>query len=521
MLALSRIARSFNGGTVIPTRTLARCGVVLAGTALLMVAPTGTAAAQADPLADLDGYVKRVMENWEAPGIAVAVVKDDQVVLAQGWGVRELGSPEWVDEETVFAIASTSKAFTAAALGMLVDAGELSWDDPVIDHLPGFRLFDPYVTREMTVRDLLSHRSGLSRGDLLWYASPFTRDEVVERVRGLEPSWSFRARYGYQNIMFTTAGEVVRAVTDTTWDEFVAHRIFAPLGMHNSTTTIRDLDGRDNVATPHGKIDGEVTPIAWRNFDNLGGAGSINSSVGDLAQWMRMQLNEGVYGDVQLISDSVIKEMHTPQTVVPRSDDEEEMFPETHFSAYGLGWRLNDYRGRLIVRHGGALDGMRTHVLLVPEEELGVVAVTNVNDGRIPMTIVWYVVDQYLGPTGKDWNQVYLEAAEKSRHRADSIQAKTESERVEGTQPSHELEAFTGTYLSELFETAEVTQQDGHLVVTVGPYFVGDLEHWHFDTFRATWRDRYLGKDWVHFQTNRRGEVATLAIPGFGEFRRE
>jgi CubicO group peptidase (beta-lactamase class C family) len=311
------------------------------------------------------------------------------------------------------------------------------------------------------------------------------------------------------------------ACADTTWDDFVALRIFEPLGMHTSTTTIRDLEGRDNVAMPHGKIDGEVTPIPWRNFDNLGGAGSINSSVGDLAQWMRMQLGEGVHGDRQLISDSVIKEMHTPQTVVRRSKQEEEMFPETHFAAYGLGWRLNDYRGRLIVRHGGALDGMRTHVLLVPEEELGVVAVTNVNDGRIPMAIVWHVVDQYLGPTGKDWNQVYLEAAEKSRARADSAREKTESERVEGTQPTHGLEAYAGTYASELFGTAVVEEDDGHLVINVGPYFVGDLEHWHYNRFRATWRDRYLGKDWVQFELNGAGEVTWAEIPGFGKFKRE
>jgi len=488
---------------------------------LALVSAPLPAAAQQDPVAGLDDYVRQVMHDWEAPGIAVAVVKDGRVVLASGYGVRELGRPEEVDAATVFAIASTSKAFTVAALGMLVDAGQLSWDDRVIDHLIGFRLSDPYVTREMTVRDLLSHRSGLSRGDLLWYASPLDRDEVVYRVRDLEPAWSFRSRYGYQNIMFTTAGEIVEAVTDTTWDEFVAARIFEPLGMTTSTTTIRDLDGRANKATPHGKIDGEVTPIPWRNFDNLGGAGSINSSVQDMARWMLLQLGAGSYNGVQLLSDSVVKEMHTPQTIVRRGKTDEEMFPETHFSAYGLGWRLMDYRGRYIVRHGGALDGMRTHVLLVPEEELGVVAITNVNDGRIPQAIVWHVVDQYLGPQDKDWNEVYLEAAEKSRARADSARAKVELERVEGTTPTHALEDFAGMYASELFGTAVVEATDGALVIHVGPYFVGDLEHWHYDTFRATWRDRYFGRDWVEFELDRAGKVASVTIPGFGKFARE
>lgn len=495
-------------------RALALLGLVLVSAPL-------PAPAQQDPLAGLDDYVRQVMHDWEAPGIAVAVVKDGRVVLARGYGVRELGRPEEVDAATVFAIASTSKAFTVAALGMLVDAGQLSWDDRVTDHLIGFQLSDPYVTREMTVRDLLSHRSGLSRGDLLWYLSPFDRDEVVYRVRDLEQRWSFRYRYGYQNIMFTTAGEIVEAVTDTTWDEFVAAHIFEPLGMTTSTTTIRDLEGRTNKATPHGKIDGEVTPIPWRNFDNLGGAGSINSSVQDMARWMLLQLGEGTYEGVQLLSDSVVKEMHTPQTIVRRGKTDEEMFPETHFSAYGLGWRLMDYRGRYIVRHGGALDGMRTHVLLVPEEELGVVAITNVNEGRVPQAIVWHVVDAYLGPQDKDWNEVYLEAAEKSRARADSAREKVERERVEGTTPTHALEDFAGVYVSELFGTAVVGETDGALVIHVGPYFVGDLEHWHYDTFRATWRDRYLGKDWVQFELDRSGKVASVTIPGFGKFERE
>lgn len=502
-------------------RTLARFTATVMGCLGLLAVVPHDGRAQESPLDDLDEYVRTVIGDWEAPGIAVAVVKDDRVVLARGWGVRELGRAEPVDEETVFAIASTSKAFTAAALGMLVDAGRLRWDDRVIDHLPDFRLHDPYVTREMTVRDLLSHRSGLQRGDLLWYASPLERDEVIHQVRELKPSWSFRARYGYQNIMFTTAGEVINAVTDTTWDEFVSRRIFTPLGMRNSMTTIRDLEGGSNVATPHGKIDGEVTPIAWRNFDNLGGAGAINSSVLDLAQWIRLQLGEGMYEGERLISDSVIKEMHTPQTIVRRSTRDEEMFPETHFSAYGLGWRLMDYRGRLIVRHGGALDGMRTHVLLVPEEQLGIVAITNVNEGRVPQAIVWHVVDAYLGPQGKDWNEVYLAAAERSRARADSARESRESERAAETEPTHPIGDYAGTFESELYGTAVVEEAGDGLVIHVGPYFVGDLEHWHYNTFRATWRDRYLGEDFVSFHVNRSGKVAAVEVQGFGRFERQ
>jgi CubicO group peptidase (beta-lactamase class C family) len=469
----------------------------------------------------LDAYIEEVLRDWNAPGIAVAVVKDDRIVYAKGFGVREVGRGERVDTETVFAIASTSKAFTAAALSMLVDQGLLSWDDAVTDHLEGFQLSDPYATRELTVRDLLSHRSGLSRGDRLWYLSPFERDEVVRRVRGLEPAWSFRSRYGYQNIMFTTAGEIIEAVTDTTWDDFVRHRIFEPLGMRTSTTTVSDLEDRQNVAAPHGRFDGEVAPITWPNFDNLGGAGSINSSVRDMAEWIRLQLGEGVYAGERLLSDSVVKEMHTPQTVVPRSNDEAEMFPESHFAAYGLGWRLGDYRGRLIVRHGGALDGMRTHVLLVPEEELGVVAVTNVNESRIPQAIVWHVVDQYIGPRDKNWNEVFLAAAAKAHQEAEESREQSEEERQSGTVPTHPLAAFAGTYTHDLYGTTVVNESGEKLVVRVGLHFVGDLEHWHFNTFRATWRNRYLGTDFLSFHLDRTGRVSVVDVQGFGRFHRK
>ncbi|MGD2135536.1 MAG: serine hydrolase [Gemmatimonadales bacterium] len=473
-----------------------------------------------NPLAGLDGYVQDVMRDWEAPGVAVAVVKNDRVVYARGFGVRRVGGSDPVDEHTVFAIASTSKAFTAAALGMLVDAGRLQWDDRVTDHLVGFQLHDPWVTRELTVRDLLSHRSGLPRGDRLWYLSPFERDEVLRRVRALEPARSFRAAYGYQNIMFTAAGEVVAAVTDTSWGDFVAARIFAPLGMRSSTTTTDGIEQRPNVATPHGKINGHVTPIPWRDWDNLGGAGAINSSVADLAQWMRLQLGEGTYDGRRIVSDSVIAEMHTPQTIVPRSDDERELFPESHFAAYGLGWRLMDYRGRMVVRHGGALDGMRTHVLLVPEEGLGVVAVTNVNESSVPQAIVWYVVDRYLDAPAKDWNALFLAEAEEGRARRDSARAHVEAERLAGTSPTHALEAFAGTYEHELHGTATVTLEDGALRIAVGPAFQGDMEHWHLNTFRITWRDPYLGRDFAGFELDRMGRIVAVDVEGFGRFVR-
>ena len=489
-------------------------------TALVLLLGPRPVRAQDPALTGLDAYVERVLRDWEAPGIAVAVVKDDRVVLERGFGVRRLGDGGPVDAHTLFAIASTTKAFTAAALAMLVDEGRLRWDDRVADVLPAFRLFEPYASHEMRMRDLLSHRSGLPRGDALWYASPFDRTEVLRRVRLLEPASSFRSAYGYQNIMFIGGGEVVPAVTDTTWDEFLRVRILEPLGMRRTRTSSRGLDALGNLATPHGRIDGTVTPIGWRNFDNVGGAGSIVSSVHDMAQWLRLQLGEGVHDGRRLLSDSVIREMRTAQTAIRTGSDDERIFPDTHLRAYGLGWFLEDYRGRLMVRHSGSLDGMRTHVVLLPEEELGVVVMTNIAESRVPQAVAWDVVDRYLGPNGRDWSDVLLAEALRDRQRADSAAARLEAQRQTGTQPTHPLAELAGRYESALYGTALVEPGEGVLRLTIGPSYAGTLEHWHLNTFRAAWDDRYLGRDFVSFQLDRMGRVSALDVAGFGPFRR-
>src|SRR5687767_572211 len=294
-------------------------------------------AQQVAPEPGFDEYVANAMKEWEVPGLAIAIVKDDRIVFAKGYGVRELGGTAAVDDHTLFAIGSSSKAFTAAALAMLVDEGKIKWDDPVTKYLPGFQLFDPYTTRELTVRDLLTHRSGLERGDLLWYASAYDRDEVLRRVRHLKPSWSLRSRFGYQNIMYLAAGQILPSLTGKSWDDFVRGRIFTPLGMTSSSTSIKALADSDNVATPHSKFDDKVGPVAWRNIDNIGPAGSINSNVLDMAQWVRLQLGGGEYQGKRLISAAAVKEMHSPQSIIPLTTMYEKLYPEAHFLTYGLG----------------------------------------------------------------------------------------------------------------------------------------------------------------------------------------
>lgn len=501
-------------------RVVSRAGSLIVLSVLVLVSDR-TAHAQKKPLGGFDAYVEEAMRAWGVPGLAIAVVKDDSVIFAKGYGVRELGKPARVDERTLFGVASTTKAFTAALLGMMVDEGKLKWDDPATRYLPGFQLYDPYATRELAVRDLLSHRSGLSRGDYLWWASPYEREEVLRRVRYLEPSSSFRSEFGYQNIMFIAAGEAVETVAERSWDDLVRERIFVPLGMTASNTSVLALQGRENVAAPHARIEDRVRPIPWRNVDNIGSAGSINSNVLEMAQWVRLQLGEGVYGGKTLLSPRVVKEMHTPQTVIRMDSVAERLYPETHFRSYGLGWFLQDYLGHKVVYHPGALDGMRAQVGMIPGEDLGVVVLANMEESGLPTALMFRIFDAFLGRAPRrDWSADLLVARDTARARAGAERDSVEAARVRGTRPSLPLERYAGTYADSMYGKAEVTREGAKLVLRVGPSFTGDLEHWHYDTFRAIWRDPYLGKTFVTFTLGAAGKVDEMEVESWADFER-
>jgi CubicO group peptidase (beta-lactamase class C family) len=487
---------------------------------LLALLATATADAQNGQLAGLDAYVNKAMKDWGVPGLAIAVIKDDRIVLAKGYGVRELGKPEAVDERTLFAIGSSSKAFTAAAIAMLVDDKKLEWDDPATQYLPGFQLYDPYATRELTVRDLLAHRAGLDRGDFLWYASTFDRDDIVRRIRYLKPASSLRSRFGYQNIMFLAAGQVVRSVSGKDWDDFVRERIFGPLGMNDSGTSVRTLSKSKDVATPHSKYEGQVRAIPYRNVDNIAPAGSINSNVVDMAQWVRLQLGNGTFGGKELISAANVKEMVTPQTIIRLEGVMAALYPEAHFLSYGLGWFLSDYRGRKLVEHGGAIDGMRALVAMIPEEKLGVVILTNLSGSVLSVPLSYRIFDAYLGATPRDWSADMLKTVTGLEEQARAATAKQEAERVAGTKPSLALDKYAGDYQSDLYGDATVGLDNGKLTLRRGPHFTGSLEHWHYDVFRVTWSDRQLGKQFVSFRLDQKGKVAEMNIENLADFSR-
>jgi CubicO group peptidase (beta-lactamase class C family) len=488
---------------------------------LFVLITSPVARAQEAPLGGFDDYVNKALRDWEVPGVAIAVVKDDRIVFAKGYGVRKLGDPAPVNERTLFAIGSSSKAFTAAAVAMLVDEGKLKWDDPATKYLPGFELYDPYVTRELTVRDLLSHRSGLERGDLLWYGTENDRDEILRRARYLKPTWSLRSTFGYQNLMYLAAGQLVARVSGKSWDDFVRQRIFTPLGMTASGTSIRDLKEADNVASPHGEIEDKVTPIPWRNIDNIGPAGSINSNVVDMAQWVRLQLGQGTYQNRRLISYGAVKETHTSQTVMRLDPPYSLRYPEANFLNYGLGWFLSDYRGRKLVEHGGAIDGMRAQVALVPEEKLGLVVLTNRGGSTLPVALMYRILDAYLGAAPpRDWAAELLKTEKSLEEQGKGAAKKLEAERVSGTKPTLALEKYQGTYKNDLYGEVKVTLENGKLSLRFGPAFTGELEHWHYDTFRAKFRGANTNTAYITFSLNAQGKIenAVLNLPGVADY---
>jgi CubicO group peptidase (beta-lactamase class C family) len=486
----------------------------------LVVAAFLPAYAQEAPLTGFDDYVNKALREWEVPGLAIAIVKDDRIVLAKGYGVRKLGDPTPVDERTLFAIGSSSKAFTAAAIAMLVDEGKLKWDDPVTKHLPAFELYDPYVTRELTVRDLLSHRSGLERGDLLWYGSEYDRDEILRRTRYLKPTWSLRSTFGYQNLMFLAAGQLIAKVSGKSWDDFIRQRMFTPLSMTASSTSIRDLKNSDNVSSPHAKVEDKVEVIPWRNIDNIAPAGSINSSVVDMAQWVRLQLAQGEYQKQRLLSSGTAKEMHMSQTVMRFEPPFSLLYPEAHFLNYGLGWFLSDYRGRKVVDHGGAIDGMRAQVAMIPEEKLGLVILTNMGGTTLPLPLMYRIFDAYLGAPQRDWSADLLKTMKGFEEQGKAAQKKQEAERIKDTRPSLAIGQYAGTYKNDLYGDVKITHENGKLGVRFGPAFTGGLEHWHYDTFRANFIAPGAAKAFMTFGLNAQGkvEILTLNLPGVAEY---
>jgi CubicO group peptidase (beta-lactamase class C family) len=489
---------------------------------LLALAASCGALAQSTPPPGLDQWVERTMQRFEVPGLALAVIKDGHVVHSRGYGVRNRNAPEKVDEQTLFGIASNSKAFTAAALAILVDEGKLAWDDPVQKHLPWFQMKDPFVTRELTVRDTLSHRSGLGlgAGDLMfWPDTDVTRREVVAGARHLPPASSLRSRYAYNNLMFVVAGEIVAAVSGRSWDDFVRQRILEPLGMSQTRTCAEGLSSTsDNVAVPHSRgwrLQGTLTPIHPTRDCTWAAAAGLRSNITDLSRWVLAHLNGGKSNDKQLWTEAAARQMWAPQTIIPISEPSEPLKAlKANFAAYGLGWTLRDYRGRKIVSHGGALTGMLSTVYLIPEEKLGIIVLTNQEESGAFSSIVYHIVDHYLSAPPTDWIEAYTKSRDEMFRKAAEAEQKQVAARAPSSQPSLDLADYAGEYQDAWYGKCILTLHNGALSITMSrtPAMTGRLEHWQHNTFRAVWNDKTIPDAFVTFSLNHEGKIQKMEL---------
>ncbi|KRG70415.1 serine hydrolase [Pseudoxanthomonas dokdonensis] len=498
-------------------------------TATLIVAACLAAPVAAAPPPGFDQRVEQVLKQHDVPGMAIAIVEDGRVTKAQGYGVRRLGSAEAVDADTIFPTGSTGKAFTAAALAILVDEGKLDWDDKVIDHLPTFQMYDAWVTREMTIRDLLVHRSGLGlgAGDLLFIPrSSRSRGDIVQALRHIKPATSFRSGYAYDNILYIVAGEVIAAASGQDWESFMRDRVLRPAGMMDSVSDENDRFANPNRAYPHARLDPRLRGLGKQQLlperEGLGQvgapAGGLSSSAHDLARWLQIQLGQGALPDgdgKRLYSAASAQEMWTPQVLIPITPYPapiNDMTPQ--FSSYALGWNVQDYRGVKVVQHGGAVFGVLTFIVLVPERNLGISLQINAEDVGVMRGLGYELLDHYLGFAPRDWvaafDQWYQQRLDAGLQ---ALQASGQAARKQ-SRPSLPASGYAGRYVDPWYGPITISEQGGKLRIDFQqtPNMAGNLEHWQYDTFRTRWDDSAIEPAYVSFALDAEGKVASIRM---------
>ena len=483
---------------------------------LLVLAQFSPAQTVDEKVREIDEYARAVLNTHGGPGMAIAVVKDDKVVLAKGYGTRELGKTAPMDENTVFAIASNSKAFTTAALAILVDEKKLNWDDKVSKYLPDFQMYDPWVTSELTVRDLVTHRVGLDTfsGDLLWYETTYKADEMLSRVKHLKPVSSFRTRYGYQNLMFVAAGQVIEKISGKSWCGYVTERILTPLGMTRTNCSVNNLP--ENAAWPHNESGGKLRVLHRGNVDASSSAAALNSSVNDLSKWVRTQLGKGKFEGKQIFSETQSWQMHQPFLAQQISENAWKGNPTRHFSGVASGWFVYDYQGRKIINHSGGLDGMLSFTVLIPEENAGFVVLTN-SESPAFVVMMNKIRDVLVNAPKRDWSTEAVEQVKRGKATAEEEKKKIDATRIAGTKPTLALSAYAGKYADKMYGDITVTEENGKLVMRFlpSPNFVADLEHWHYDTWVIKWRPSVaynFPRGFVTFTLDKNGKPDELKI---------
>lgn len=470
----------------------------------------------------IDSLVNKTLKTFQVPGIAVAVIKDGKIVHLKGYGVRSLNSPEKVNEHTLFGVASNSKAFTAASLGLLVEEGKLNWDDKVIKYIPEFRLYNEYVTQEFTIRDLLTHRSGLGlgAGDLMIFpdGNNFTVNDLLRNMQYLKPTSAFRTKYDYDNLLYIIAGEVVARVTGSSWSEFTEQRIMQPLGMTRSVASFERLIDTSNIIAAHAMVEGDLKVIDRYKLPFAAAAGGIYTSIHDLSKWLVMLLNEGKYGDNlqnRLLTESIIQEQWSPQTILPNRVNSPF---NTHFTAYGLGWFLSDVKGYKEVTHTGGLPGMVTQVTMLPELELGIIVLTNQQSGHAFRSITNTIKQAYLSMEPKDWIAHFKQQEAKSVADAKIITDQTWKEinaKLKDKKTKINLDTYTGNFEDKWFGQIEVYKKKNKLYLRSmrSPKLNGEMLFYKDNTFVVKWTDRSMDADaFVMYNQDKNGNLNGITM---------
>ncbi len=466
---------------------------------------------------NLDNNIETMMSEFQVPGLSIAIVKDGSIIISKGYGEKEFGKSDKVDENTAFPIASVSKSTTALCLAMLVEENKLHWDDKVIKYLPDFQMHDEWVSKEITIRDLLTHRSGLASisGGTLWFGSEFSREEIVERVKYLKPVTSFRSKYAYQNIMYLIAGQIINAVSGKSWDEFVKERIFIPLDMHNSSCTFNKLINFPNKARAHIIVNEKIQTINYRNHDNMGPAASVVASAKDMAKYLLLYLNEGKSGSKLLVNKTQLNELITPQMSLPFSIFSDGMeFASPTYRAYGLGWFIKDYVGFKVVYHSGGVDGFRCLVTMIPSKQLGFVILTNQGERGITNALTLSLMGSYLGIPDLDWKSYYLNQRVDGQEKRKNLEKVKSQKRVAGTKSRFNLEKYCGLYRDEMYGHVFVKLENDKLILSFShtPSFKAELNHWHFDTFQIEWFDPIIPDGLCTFVHDSNEKISELKL---------
>jgi CubicO group peptidase (beta-lactamase class C family) len=455
----------------------------------------------------LKDFINESLALWKVPGVGVGVVRGEEVLLCQGFGLRDREGGQPVTPNSLFAIGSCSKAFTTFDLGLLVDEGKLDWDRPLRDFLPTFQLNDPFASQHITARDIVSHRVGLPRHDLLWYNSPLNRQQIFERLRYLELNKDIRQTFQYNNLMFMTAGVLIQHLSGLSWEDFTRQRVFEPLGMQHSNFSITASQQTDDFALPYQEKKDQVERMPFRNVDAIGPAGSMNSCAADLLKWMQVHLNQGKLGERAVISSANLEQMHSPQMIIQGTPKWKEELP----GSYGLGWFVRPYRGRQIVEHGGNIDGFSALVAMLPDEKIGVAVLANLNGTSLPTSVAYRVFDLLLGLEPVDWNERFHKDHLEIKAAIEQSEKHTAAERKEGHPPAHALEEYIGEYQHPGYGTISLSLQDGKMQALLND-IVFRVEPYHYEIFEFHY-DLIEMHVKGSFTTDEKGNVSKLALP--------